>query len=528
MNEPSLTHPRLTLAVASGACALIILDTNIVAASLPTIARDLSANLVDIEWVVSAYLLSFAALLLPAGSLADRFGRRYILQLGLVLFMAASIACAMSPSLLILDLARAAKGIGAAMLLTSALASIGHCFQEPQQRARAWAAWGTCMGLVIAIAPLLGGLITALIGWRWIFWLNLPLGLLLLWAIHQLLPESRDTGAARVDPLGALTFSAALACLMWGLIEVGRTGWSDSLNIILLLAGLGLLAVFVWIEARQRSPMIDLSLFRHARFNAALLAMFAYAGCAQVMMTLLPFYLQNGLGFSSIESGLGMLPFALAMLVMPRVGGHLAAHWQPASLMSSGLALVSLGNLLCASATLNASYLTFAFASIVLGAGAGLLNGDTQKNIMACIPPDRLGMGSGMSTTMRFSAISLAIGIYGALLSLFTDSALSESLKSLAPQWADHSKLVASRVAAGDLASALEGLPEALREPVGTLARHAFIQGFGQMLLVAALAALVAAVLVGIYLRRPLPGEIKASSPAQTRCRSLRAANKTL
>ena len=506
MSQPVLRHPRLTLATASAVCALIILDTNIVAVSLPSIARELGASLTDIEWVVSAYLLTFAALLLPAGSLADRFGRRHMLQLGLVLFIAASVGCAVAPTLLLLDLARALKGVGAALLLTSALACIGHCFQEEKARASAWAFWGTSMGVVITSAPLVGGLITTLAGWRWIFWLNLPIGLFLLWAVRRLIPESRDEGAARLDPAGAVTFSAALACLMWGLIEANKLGWAASATIARLCAGVALLGLFVVVEARQQRPMVDLRLLRHARFNAALLGMFAYAGCAQVMMTLLPFYLQNGLGFSAIHSGLGMLPFALAMLLMPRLGGRLAARFHPATLMSTGLALVGLGNILCALATGEGRYLPFAMASLLLGAGAGLLNGDTQKNIMACIPKDRLGMGSGMSTTMRFSAISLAIGIYGALLATFTTTALSASLERFAPGLVGQASLIAASTASGDTTGAMSPVPVALREQVGQLAEAAFVSGFGQVLLVAGLAGLLAAVVVGVYLRRPLPG----------------------
>ena len=497
--------PRLTLLTASGVCSLIVLDTNIVAVTLPSIARDLGANFADIEWVVSAYMLAFAALLLPAGSLADRFGRKRTLLCGLGLFILASLGCGAAPNVLLLDIARAIKGVGAALLLTSALATIGHTFHDEVERAKAWAFWGACMGVAMTAAPTVGGLITEFIGWRWIFYLNLPVGGLLVLMVLRAIPESRDTQAARLDPWGSLAFSASLLCLIWGLIEANRIGWSHPLTYARLLGGVALLGLFVLIERVQRRPMVDLQLFRHPRFIGALLGMFAYAGCAQVMMTLLPFYLQNGLGFSAIASGLGMLPFALTMLICPRIGVRLATRYAPATLMAAGLTLVGCGNLLAAWAVQAGGYLSFALAIAVTGAGAGLLNGDTQKNIMACVPRDRAGMASGLSTTMRFSAIMLAIGVFGALLGSHTQQRLHASLGASAAPWLDQAQAIASRVVAGDMPAALALLPDSAKELVEPLARQAFVDGFGMVLGAAGLLALLAAVTVGTLMRNPIP-----------------------
>jgi EmrB/QacA subfamily drug resistance transporter len=497
--------PRQTLLTASGVCSLIVLDTNIVAVTLPSIARDLGANFADIEWVVSAYMLAFAALLLPAGSLADRFGRKKTLLCGLGIFILASLGCGAAPNALFLDIARACKGIGAALLLTSALATIGHTFHDEVERAKAWAFWGACMGVAMTAAPTVGGLITQYIGWRWIFYLNLPVGLLLMLMVQRCVPESRDTLAARLDPWGSLAFSSSLLCLIWGLIEANRIGWNSSLTAARLLGGVALLGLFVLIERAQQRPMVDLTLLRHPRFIGALLGMFSYAGCAQVMMTLLPFYLQNGLGFSAIASGLGMLPFAATMLIFPRIGARLAGRFSPATLMAVGLILVGSGNLLSAWAAHLGGYFSFALAIAVTGAGAGLLNGDTQKNIMACVPRDRTGMASGMSTTMRFSAIVLAIGVYGALLASQSEQLLHTRLSDVAPQWADQARSISARVVAGDMPAALGLLPESARAQMEPLARQAFVGGFTTLLWVAGLLALLGAVVVGSLMRKPMP-----------------------
>lgn len=502
MSRPS---PRMTLLTASGACALIVLDTNIVAVTLPSIARDLCAGFADIEWVVSAYMLAFAALLLPAGSLADRFGRKRMLISGLVLFILASLGCGAAPDILFLDIARALKGVGAALLLTSALATIGHVFHDEAERAKAWAFWGACMGVAMTAAPTVGGLIAELVGWRWIFYLNLPVGLGLLVMVMRNIEESRNEQSARLDPWGSLFFSASLLSLIWGLIEANRIGWDHPLTSMRLAAGAVLLALFVIAERLQRRPMVDLQLFKYPRFIGALLGMFAYAGCAQVMMTLLPFYLQNGLGFSAIGSGLGMLPFAITMLLLPRFGPTISRHLSPAAMMGLGLTLMGIGNLLCAWATGMGGYPAFAAAMAVTGAGAGLLNGDTQKNIMACVPRERTGMASGMSTTMRFSAIMLAIGVYGALLASHTLGSLKDTLATAAPDLLDQAEHIASRAVAGDMNAALQTIDASARGMTQPLVRDAFVSGFGSVLWVSGLIALLAAVLVGTLMRKPIP-----------------------
>ncbi|MCU9531502.1 MFS transporter [Pseudomonas mosselii] len=502
---PAAASPRFTLFTASAVCALIILDTNIVAVSLPSIARDLSGSFSDIEWVVSAYLLAFAACLLPAGSLADRFGRRRMLLLGLALFGAASLACGAAPSLLFLDLARAAKGIGAALLLTAALAAIGHRFHAPQERMRAWAFWGACMGATITFAPLLGGLIASTLGWRWIFYINLPLVIVLAFMVASSIEESCDGLAARFDPLGSLTFAGGLGYLTWALIDANRVGWDSAPTLGRLLIGVFLLGLFVMVERSQARPMVDLGLMRSGRFIGALLGMLAYAACAQVMMTLLPLYLQSGLQLSALAAGAGMLPFAVAMLLTPRLGMRMAARLSPAQVFALGLVLVGVGNLACAWATGQSGYAAFALASVVLGAGAGLLNGDTQKNIMACVPRERTGMASGLSTTTRFGAIVLAIGILGGILAARSGQLLRDALTLQAPEALGVAGEMATRVAAGDLHAALALLDPRLREVAAPLARQAFIGGFEAVLCSAGVAALIFAVLVGVLLNKPLP-----------------------
>lgn len=272
-----------------------------------------------------------------------------------------------------------------------------------------------------------------------------------------------------------------------------------------LLIAAFLLGLFVMVERSQARPMVDLGLMRSGRFIGALLGMFAYAACAQVMMTLLPLYLQGGLQLSALAAGAGMLPFAVAMLLTPRLGMRMAARLSPAQVFALGLVLVGVGNLACAWATGQGSYAAFALASVVLGAGAGLLNGDTQKNIMACVPRERTGMASGLSTTTRFGAIVLAIGILGGILAARSGQLLRDALAIQAPEALGVAGEMATRVAAGDLQAALALLDPRLREVAAPLARQALIGGFEAVLCSAGVAALIFALLVGVLLNKPLP-----------------------
>ncbi|KVO56382.1 disulfide bond formation protein DsbA [Burkholderia ubonensis] len=493
-----------TLAVASATCSLIVLDTNVVAVSLPSIARSFHASFADVEWVVSAYMTAFAACLLPAGGLADRFGRKRMLAAGLAIFFVASLGCGLAPSAGWLIAARAVKGGGAALLLTAALAVIANRFPEGRERTRAWAVWGMCMGVATAIAPLVGGAITQWIGWRWVFLLNLPACALLAAGARVAIDESRDPHAKRVDIVGSLLFGAALACGIAALIDAPSHGWLSPGTLGRFALGAALFAGFVAAERWQARPMIDLALFRAPRFVGAVLAMFGYAACAQVMMTFLPLYLQNAFGMSAIDAGLGMLPFAFAMIVGPSFGAALAARVSSGGVLAGGLALIGAGNLLTAALTASGDYRLVALGMFVTGCGAGIMNGDTQKAIMACVPPHRTGMASGISTTTRFSAIVTAVGVLGAVLAARAHAQLDRLVAATPGLGRVVDAPFMSSLLAGDLARALERVPPQAAKTLAAAAPAAFASGFADALVLSGALALVGAVVVMKLLAQPM------------------------
>ncbi|KAF1017401.1 MAG: Multidrug resistance protein Stp [Stenotrophomonas maltophilia] len=294
----SAASPRTLplLLVASTGCAMTVLDTNVVGVVLPTIARDLHASFADVEWVISSYVLCFAALLLPAGAIADRFGRRRVFLLGIAVFALASLACGLAPAASGLYLARAAQGVGAAFLLAPALAIIGHGFHDPAARGRAWALWGGIMGLTMVLSPLLGGVINHWLGWRWAFHVNVPLCALLAAAVPVYIEESRDPTPRALDLPGIALFAMAMFSLTWALIEGPGEGWTSAGVLLRLGVGIALFTAFSVVERRRAHPMLDLRLFADLPFSGSVLAMFAYAATAQVMASLLPQFLQNGRG----------------------------------------------------------------------------------------------------------------------------------------------------------------------------------------------------------------------------------------
>ncbi|CAB3787424.1 Multidrug resistance protein Stp [Paraburkholderia ultramafica] len=491
-------NPAFVLATASATCALIVLDTNVVAVSLPSIARSFHASFADVEWVVSAYMVAFAACLLPAGALADRVGRKKMLLLGLAVFFVASLGCGVAPSAAVLNVARAVKGVGAAMLLTAALAVIANTFHDGPARMRAWAVWGTCMGVATTVAPLVGGVVTQWLGWRWIFLLNLPVCAVLAWCASRALRESRNPAPGPLDAAGSLLFGVALALGIWALIEVPAGGLASWATGARLVACALLFGAFIQSQRVRTHAVVDLGLFRQPRFVAAVLAMFGYAACAQVMMTFLPLYLQNAFGLSAVAAGVGMLPFALAMVVGPYIGAALGKRIPALALLSAGLLLIALGNLLTALMASGERYAWVALGMIVTGLGAGILNGDTQKAIMACVPPDRTGMASGISTTTRFTAIVTSVGVLGAVLAARTHAAFVAATPLTPDVKAALDAGFMSRVLAGDTAQATAHLPPMLRAALTSAAHASFADGFAAALCVAGLVA--ASVAVGVWL----------------------------
>jgi EmrB/QacA subfamily drug resistance transporter len=494
--------------------SLIMLDSNIVAVALPSIARTLGATFSEIEWVVSAYILTFAALLLAAGSYADRHGRKLAMLIGLAVFTIASGLCGMATSALMLNLSRALQGVGASLLLTASLAVINHTFSGPA-RAKAYAFWGACLGIAITSGPIVGGVITALFGWRWAFLMNLPIGAALFIAAYLVVDESGDHEAKRLDYAGIVTFSTGLFFLIWALIDGNALGWASHDIAMRLGAALVLLLAFYFIEARQPRPMVDFSLFRQPTFLGSAFAMLGYAGGAQVLIFFLPLLLQNAYGFAPAAAGLAMLPFALPMFLTPRYGAGLASRYSGRTLLTLGLAITTGGNLILYGVTAaHQSYPVFAIGMLIAGIGAGLLNSETAKVMQGAVPAQRAGMASGISATTRFVGLLLGVAGLGAVLSVGVSNrfAAAQAVKGLD---ANLVAQAAKRAASGDLDSVIGMLGSSAQESIHAAAATAFAGGFGDASLIAAIIAAICAVLTFIFVRAADTAPHKAGTAAE-------------
>jgi EmrB/QacA subfamily drug resistance transporter len=482
------------LLTASLVSSLIVLDSNIVAVSLPAMGRALGASFVDVQWIISAYVLTYAALLMATGNWADVHGRRRAMIIGLTIFAVASAICGTAPTSLILNLARAGQGVGGAMLLTSSLAVIGHDFTG-SARNRAFAFWGASLGIALAIGPIVGGAITKYLGWRWIFLINIPICLALIAMTFQLIVESKDPTAHGLDGRGIVTFSGGLALLIWAMIDGNDAGW-DSWSILLRLVSAAiLLLAFVAVEWGQTHAMVDLALFRRRTFVGAVLAMIGYGASAQVMVFFLPQFLQNAYGFAPLTAGLAMMPFALPMGLAPRYINKLATKVSGRAILTIGLAASMSGNIafwLIARAGL--SYPTFTVSMLIAGIGVGILNGQTVKILGGSVPPDRSGMASGLASTTRFIGILIAVAGLGAVLSAVTRQAFQAQSHALGLS-ARATDAAARKVAAGDIPGMLSTIAPPARELASGIAHHAFAQGFATITAISAFSAAASAIL---------------------------------
>jgi EmrB/QacA subfamily drug resistance transporter len=479
----------LVLICSSAPSFMLQLDTNIVAVSLPSISESLKANFAGIEWVVTAYTLSFASLLLPAGALADRFGRKRVLMIGLGIFTAASFFCGAAPDLATLITARAFQGVGAAMQLSAALATLSSFFKG-DERARAFAFWGSVVGAGMALGPIVGGLITQSFGWEWAFYINLPVGVLTLALVAIVVTDSKDPDAVRFDLPGVATFSAFLFLATLALISGNHDGWTSPHILTEGLAALLFLVLFVLVEKREARPMVDFAFFRRPTYLGANVAQFTFAAGLLTMLTFMPIYFQHALGLTPRQSGLAMLPMALPLFFVPRlVTTQLSHRLSGRILLTAGLALVSLGLAFIALVT-GSDYRWMLLGMLITGIGAGLLNGETTKVGMTVIPPERAGMASGISGTMRFTGIVLGFAALGVVLFGRIASAITTALPAV-----DSTARFAfiREVASGNLSGS--GLNSATTPALRALALESFSKGYAALFAAAAALCLVATVL---------------------------------
>jgi EmrB/QacA subfamily drug resistance transporter len=405
-----------TLAALAVALFMIMIDNTVVNVALPSIQRDLDIDLSALEWIVNAYVLVFAVLLMTGGKLADYFGRRRVFSLGLATFIVASLFCGLATSGAWLIGARAVQGLGAALMLPATLAIINATF-EPHERGLAIGIWAGVAASALAIGPLVGGLFTDTIGWSWIFYVNVPIGLAGMIGARFLIAESRDeTAEQRLDLPGLLVSGVALFALTFALVEANGYGWTSPTILTLLAVAVAGLAAFIALELRQRAPMLDLRLFRNRTFTGAttvaLLVTFSMFG----MFLFITIYLQRVLGYSALGAGAAVLPqTVLIMFVAPTAGrlvNRIGSRW----LMTIGLSLNGVALLLLSRLGTGSDFFDLLPAFLISGFGMGLTTTPMTAAALSAIRVDKSGVGSAVLSTARQVGIALGIAVMGAII----------------------------------------------------------------------------------------------------------------
>jgi EmrB/QacA subfamily drug resistance transporter len=415
MGEPVPVRRKLVLAVCCLSVAVTGIDITIVNVALPSIGANLHASVNGLQWTVDAYTLVIACLLVLSGSLADRFGRKRVFQIGLSLFSLSSLLCGLAPSIGWLIGFRALQAVGGSMLNPVAMSIIVNVFRDRQQRARAVAVWGSAIGISVAAGPILGGVLVTAIGWRSVFWVNVPICVAAVVLAQRFVPESKADRARANDPPGQALIIILFASIIAATIEGPRQGWGSlpivGLYVLAALAVTGVLAV----ESRRPEPLIDLRFFRSAPFsgaNAIALAISASLGGFLFLNTL---YLQDVRHYSALKAGLMIIPLAVGQGVFAIASGRLVGSRGTRLPLVLGGALLATGALLLVALAVDTpiAYLLTAYA--VFGAGAGLATPPITNTAVSGLPPDQVGVAGGLASTGRQFGIAVGIAITGSI-----------------------------------------------------------------------------------------------------------------
>ena len=407
---------RWTLTVVCAATAMLMLDIAVVNTALSTIASDLDTGLSGLQWVVDAYTLTLAATVITAGSLADRFGRRRLFVAGLALFTAMSLLCGVAQSITMLNVSRAAQGVGAAIMFAVSLAVLSHAFPRPHERMKALAAYGATMPGAFAIGPLVGGALTSGLGWRWIFLINLPLGVACLWIVRRRVAESSDPRAPRVDLAGVLTLTGALFLLVFALLRGNDAGWASATILASFGGALGLGAVFIAVEARGAHPMLPLGLFRNPSFSGAQVGAFGISASLFALWLYLTLYLQQVLGLSAIEAGLVFVPGTVLNFLVAGASASLAPKVSARTFVAGGLTLIGAGLALLTLVGADTAWWLFLPGLLVAMVGTGMLNPALAQVALSSAPPERSGLAAGVNDMFRQAGIAVGVAALGALI----------------------------------------------------------------------------------------------------------------
>jgi EmrB/QacA subfamily drug resistance transporter len=476
------------------ASSMVFIDGSAVNVALPTLQRELGASAAQAQWVVESYALFLAALLLVGGVLGDRFGRKRVFVLGTVLFAATSVWCGLSPNIEMLIVARAAQGVAAALLTPASLAIISAAFSDETERGRAIGTWSGFTAITAAFGPVLGGWLVENASWRWVFFINVPLAIIVVAVALRGVPESRDEEAGQLDVIGAALATIGLGALVFGLIEAPVRGWGSPVVLTSLLTGVAGLAAFIAAETRVPSPMMPLGLFRSPTFGGANLLTLLLYGAFGGALFWLPFNLIQVHEYTATEAGAALLPAILILFALSRWTGALIGRYGARLPLTIGPSIVALAFLLFALPGTEGSYWTTFFpAAIVLGIGMAITVPPLTTAVMSAVPQHQAGTASGINNAVARTAGLIAIAVFGVIVTTVFNRELTSRLDAMPTlSQATRQAVDAQR---GDLAAARppEGTTPDTAAAIDEAIDASFVAGFRVAMVIGAVMALLGA-----------------------------------
>ena len=500
--EPRGRHPGWTLAVVCAGTFMLLLDLTVVAVALGDMQTEFKASLSDLQWVIDAYTLPLAGLLLTAATLGDRIGRRLIFSAGLAVFTAGSLACALAWSAPSLDAFRAVQGVGAALLFGAALPLVGVAYPDPKKRAAAIGIFGATLTGATAVGPLVGGALVDGPGWRWIFLINVPIGIVALIVTRMRLVESRPENPRRADWPGTALLTASLFTLLLGLIRGRADGWGSAFIVSLFVAAVVLLAAFLARQATTEQPMLDLSLFRSRSYSGVVLAVFALSAALIGMTTYISLYFLNTLGYRPFDAGLRFLPMTVAAFLIAPIGAQLGHRFPPRWTVGGSLLLVATGMALMTQLDGGSPWTALIPGFLVSGLGMGVLGVITSQAALGSVEPARAGMATGVVNTVRQVGIAAGVAVWGVIFQSQVSAQMTDRLSGTG--------LPASSVSAlSDAAGSGAGIrvagaaPESFRGAIVAAAKAAGASGIDRLMTIGAVVSAVIALAALVLIRTP-------------------------
>ncbi len=501
LSQTHASHPNRWRILGVLVLALLVtsIDHTIINVAMPRLVGDLGASSAQLQWIVASYTIVFAGLLLTAGSIGDRFGRRHALLAGLATFLAGSVVAATAGSTTALIVGRCVMGVGGAMIMPTTLSILVNVFGDPRERAKAIAAWTAASGAGIALGPIVGGALMRSFSWSSVFWINVPLLLAAFVGALHLVPDSRDSHATRLDPVGAVLSIAAISSLVYAIIQAPERGWTSTASLVNFAAGTAIGIVFVAWEMRRDDPMLDIALFRSRGFSAGSIALtllfFAMAGTVFVQAQ----YLQFILDYTPLAAGFALVPAAIGMLLGTGAGAHLAAMHGGRIAVTAGTLVATAGVAVQAAFVDGSSYLPTGVGLLLFGLGAGVAMPAATEMIMATLPPARAGVGSAVNDTVREFGGALGVAVIGSVAATSYASSMRDELDRFPNLTDTDLSMLTNNVGAAIHTSRQLG---AQGEQLASAARHAFVNSMSSSLWIAAGLAFCAALVALTQLPR--------------------------